>query len=44
LVGEIAQKLRVETEVDEELHEIEQDVAPDAVLDVIEDTEGRKPN
>jgi uncharacterized membrane protein len=44
LVGEIAQKLGVETEVDEELEEIEQDVAPDAVLDVIEDTEDRKPN
>ena len=44
LVGEIAQKLGVETEVDEELQEIEQDVAPDAVLDVIEDTDGRKPN
>ena len=44
VVGEIAQKLGVETAVDVELHEIEQDVAPDAVLDVIEDTEGRKPN
>jgi len=44
LVAEIAQKLSVETAVDEELHEIEQDVAPDAVLDVIEETEGRKPN
>ena len=44
LVGEIAQKLGVETEVDEELQEIEQDVAPDAVLDEIEETEGRKPN
>ena len=44
LVGEIAHKLGVETEVDEELQEIEQDVAPDAVLDVIEETEGRKPN
>jgi hypothetical protein len=44
LVGEIAQKLGVETEVDEELYEIEQDVAPDAVLDVIEETEDRKPN
>src|SRR3954469_23314593 len=44
LVGEIAQKLGVETEVDEEPYEIEQDVAPDAVLDVIEETEDRKPN
>src|SRR3954452_16819653 len=44
LVGEIAQKLGVETAVDEELYEIEQDVAPDAVLDVIEETEDRKPN
>src|SRR3954449_12144424 len=44
LVGEIAQKLGVETAVDEELYEIEQDVAPDAVLDVIEKTEDRKPN
>ena len=44
VVGEIAQKLGVETEVDEELREIEQDVAPDAVLDVIEGAEDRKPN
>ena len=44
VVGEIAQKLGVETTVDEELEEIEQDVAPEAVLDVIEDTEDRKPN
>src|SRR4051794_4820981 len=44
MVAEIAQKLSVETAVDEELYEIEQDVAPDAVLDVIEKTEDRKPN
>jgi len=44
LVSEIAQKLGVETEVGEELEEIEQDVAPDAVLDVIEETEDRKLN
>jgi uncharacterized membrane protein len=36
LVGAIAKRLGVETEVDRELHEIKQDVAPEAVLDEIE--------
>ncbi|QFU17617.1 DUF1003 domain-containing protein [Microvirga thermotolerans] len=38
LVSAIAQKLGVRTEVDEELHEIQQDIAPEAVLDEIEET------
>src|SRR5215204_1920513 len=36
LVGAIAKRLGVQTEVDRELHEIKQDVAPEAVLDEIE--------
>jgi uncharacterized membrane protein len=38
LVSAIANHIGVRTEVDEELPEIEQDVAPDAVLDEIEAT------
>ena len=38
LVSAIADHLRVRTPVDEELHEIAQDVAPEAVLDEIEAT------
>ena len=38
LVSAIADRLDVETHVDEELDEIEQDVAPEAVLDEIEAT------
>ena len=36
LVGAIAKRFGVQTEVDRELHEIKQDVAPEAVLDEIE--------
>ena len=36
LVAAVADRLGVESEVDEELHEITQDVAPEAVLDEIE--------
>jgi uncharacterized membrane protein len=36
IVSAIAQKLEIRTPVDEELHEIKQDVAPDTVLDEIE--------
>ena len=36
LVAAIARKLDVQSEVDSELAEIEQDVAPEAVLDAIE--------
>lgn len=38
LVGAIAERLGVASEVDRELHEIKQDVAPEAVLDEIEAT------
>ena len=38
LVSAIADRLEVKTEVDEELDEITQDVAPEAVLDEIEGT------
>jgi uncharacterized membrane protein len=43
LVAAIAERLDVRTEVDDELGEIKQDVAPEAVLDEIEATEP-KPN
>src|SRR5215218_4235084 len=43
LVSDIAKRLAVETEVDNELDEITQDVAPEAVLDEIEATQP-KPN
>ncbi len=36
LVSEIAKRLGVETEVDDELREIKRDVAPEAVLDAID--------
>jgi len=36
LVSEIAKRLGVETEVDDELREIKRDVAPEAVLDEID--------
>src|ERR671910_3295992 len=36
LVQAIAERLKVESDVDHELHEIKQDVAPEAVLDEIE--------
>ena len=36
LVSAIAERLHVKTDVDHELHEIKQDVAPEAVLDEIE--------
>jgi uncharacterized membrane protein len=39
LVSGIAERLGVRTEVDPELHEIKQDVAPEAVLDEIESKE-----
>jgi uncharacterized membrane protein len=39
LVSAIADRLDVKTEVDEELDEITQDVAPEAVLDEIEETD-----
>ena len=39
LVSAIADRLDVKTEVDEELDEITQDVAPEAVLDEIESTD-----
>jgi uncharacterized membrane protein len=38
LVADIAKRLDVETEVERELPEIKQDVAPEAVLDKIEAT------
>jgi uncharacterized membrane protein len=38
LVSSIADRMGVRTEVDEELDEITQDVAPEAVLDKIEET------
>jgi uncharacterized membrane protein len=41
LVAAIAERLGVRTEVDDELGEIKQDVAPEAVLDEIEATEPR---
>jgi uncharacterized membrane protein len=40
LVQAIALRLEVESEVDAELHEIKQDVAPEAVLDEIEARQG----
>ena len=43
LVSGIADRLGVKTVADTELHEIEQDVAPEAVLDEIEATENREP-
>jgi uncharacterized membrane protein len=43
LVSGIADRLEVKTVADTELHEIEQDVAPEAVLDEIEATENREP-
>src|SRR5215212_10265687 len=41
LVSAIADRMGVTTEVDEELDEITQDVAPEAVLDEIEETDQR---
>jgi uncharacterized membrane protein len=41
LVAAIAEHMGVQTEVDEELGEIQQDVAPEAVLDGIEATESQ---
>ena len=41
LVGEIADRMGVTTDVDDDLGEIAQDVAPEAVLDHIEATEPR---
>jgi uncharacterized membrane protein len=38
LVSAMAERMGVETEVDEELDDITQDVAPEAVLDEIEET------
>ena len=43
LVSAMAERMGVRTEVDEELDEITQDVAPEAVLDEIEATQP-KPN
>src|SRR6476469_9550267 len=43
LVSGIADRLGVKTVADTELHGIEQDVAPEAVLDEIEATENREP-
>ena len=40
LISAIAEKLGVETEADEELQEIQQDVAPETVLDRIEAEKG----
>jgi uncharacterized membrane protein len=42
LVTAIAGRMGVQTEVDEELDEIQQDVAPEAVLDEIEATDSQK--
>jgi uncharacterized membrane protein len=41
LVSAIAEHIGVQTEVDEELGEIQQNVAPEAVLDKIEATESQ---
>ena len=41
LVSAIAERLEVRTDADHELHEIKQDVAPEAVLDEIEATKPR---
>jgi uncharacterized membrane protein len=41
LVSAIAERMDVKTEADPELHEIKQDVAPEAVLDEIEATKPR---
>ena len=43
LVAAIADRLDVRSEVDDELHEIQQNVAPEAVLDEIEATEAKAP-
>ena len=43
LVAAIADRLDVRSEVDDELHEIQQNVAPEAVLDEIEATESKAP-
>jgi uncharacterized membrane protein len=44
LVTEIAGRLDVQTNVDSELDEIKQDIAPEAVLDEIEAKAGTRPN
>ena len=40
LLVDMAKQMGVKTDVDDELHQIQQDVAPDAVLDRIEQKSG----
>lgn len=44
LIMTVAQRLDVPIEADEELHEVKQDIAPEAVLDEIESEEGGAPS
>lgn len=43
LIMAVAQRLDVPIAADEELHEVKQDIAPEAVLDEIESEEGGTP-
>ena len=42
LISAMAQHMGVKTEVDEELNEIQRDIAPEAVMDEIEETEPKR--